>query len=73
MVWVTIVALILDCKIKEKLTYFFYALIGSVAGVYVGMEYGVGRIRGSRDWVCSLDLALNVYFVHKQVSKGEKF
>ncbi|EOY34040.1 Outer plastid envelope protein 16-1 [Theobroma cacao] len=23
---------------------------GSVAGVYVGMEYGVGRIRGSRDW-----------------------
>ncbi|XP_021279263.1 outer envelope pore protein 16, chloroplastic isoform X3 [Herrania umbratica] len=23
---------------------------GSAAGVYVGMEYGVGRIRGSRDW-----------------------
>ncbi|TYI73180.1 hypothetical protein E1A91_D07G113300v1 [Gossypium mustelinum] len=26
---------------------------GSVAGVYVGMEYGVGRIRGTWDWVCS--------------------
>ncbi|KAK7261475.1 hypothetical protein RIF29_27788 [Crotalaria pallida] len=23
---------------------------GTVAGVYVGMEYGVERIRGSRDW-----------------------
>ncbi|KAA3458556.1 outer envelope pore protein 16, chloroplastic isoform X1 [Gossypium australe] len=26
---------------------------GSVAGVYVGMEYGVGRIRGTWDWECS--------------------
>ncbi|KAK1320537.1 hypothetical protein QJS10_CPA03g01618 [Acorus calamus] len=24
---------------------------GSIAGVYVGMEYGMERIRGSRDWV----------------------
>ncbi|GAA0155241.1 amino acid transporter [Lithospermum erythrorhizon] len=23
---------------------------GSVAGVYVGMEYGVAKIRGTRDW-----------------------
>ncbi|KMZ68286.1 Outer envelope pore protein 16, chloroplastic [Zostera marina] len=23
---------------------------GSIAGVYVGMEYGVERIRGTRDW-----------------------
>ncbi|XP_071697089.1 outer envelope pore protein 16, chloroplastic [Rutidosis leptorrhynchoides] len=23
---------------------------GSVAGVYVGMEYGVERVRGTRDW-----------------------
>ncbi|XP_058209777.1 outer envelope pore protein 16, chloroplastic [Rhododendron vialii] len=23
---------------------------GTVAGVYVGMEYGMGRIRGTRDW-----------------------
>ncbi|KAK1271639.1 hypothetical protein QJS04_geneDACA021541 [Acorus gramineus] len=23
---------------------------GSIAGVYVGMEYGMERIRGSRDW-----------------------
>ncbi|XP_062159661.1 outer envelope pore protein 16, chloroplastic-like [Alnus glutinosa] len=23
---------------------------GTVAGVYVGMEYGVKRIRGTRDW-----------------------
>ncbi|KAE8711430.1 Outer envelope pore protein 16 [Hibiscus syriacus] len=23
---------------------------GTVAGVYVGMEYGVGRIRGTTDW-----------------------
>lgn len=28
-----------------------FALIGTVAGVYVGMEYGVERIRGTRDWV----------------------
>lgn len=26
-------------------------LTGTVAGVYVGMEYGVGRVRGTRDWV----------------------
>ncbi|XP_040865343.1 outer envelope pore protein 16, chloroplastic-like isoform X2 [Glycine max] len=24
---------------------------GTIAGVYVGMEYGVERIRGTRDWV----------------------
>ncbi|EXC10651.1 hypothetical protein L484_025232 [Morus notabilis] len=23
---------------------------GTVAGLYVGMEYGIGRIRGTRDW-----------------------
>ncbi|KAF7153389.1 hypothetical protein RHSIM_Rhsim01G0227500 [Rhododendron simsii] len=23
---------------------------GTVAGVYVGMEYGMGRMRGTRDW-----------------------
>lgn len=23
---------------------------GTVAGVYVGMEYGVERVRGTRDW-----------------------
>ncbi|KAL5991938.1 Outer envelope pore protein 16, chloroplastic [Asimina triloba] len=23
---------------------------GAIAGVYVGMEYGVERIRGTRDW-----------------------
>ncbi|KAG5566903.1 hypothetical protein RHGRI_002452 [Rhododendron griersonianum] len=23
---------------------------GTVAGVYVGMEYGMGRVRGTRDW-----------------------
>ncbi|KAF6171890.1 hypothetical protein GIB67_011787 [Kingdonia uniflora] len=23
---------------------------GSVAGVYVGMEYGMERVRGTRDW-----------------------
>lgn len=28
-----------------------FALLGTVAGVYVGMEYGVERIRGTRDWV----------------------
>ncbi|KAG9128819.1 hypothetical protein Leryth_009579 [Lithospermum erythrorhizon] len=27
---------------------------GTVAGVYVGMEYGMERIRGTRDWVPSL-------------------
>lgn len=26
---------------------------GSVAGVYVGTEYGIERIRGTRDWVCT--------------------
>jgi len=26
-------------------------LIGTVAGVYVGMEYGMERIRGTKDWV----------------------
>jgi len=26
-------------------------LIGTLAGVYLGMEYGVERIRGTRDWV----------------------
>lgn len=29
----------------------FFALSGTVAGVYVGMEYGMGRVRGTRDWV----------------------
>ena len=23
---------------------------GTVAGVYVGVEYGVGKVRGTRDW-----------------------
>lgn len=27
---------------------------GTIAGVYVGMEYGVERIRGTRDWVSIL-------------------
>lgn len=26
---------------------------GTVAGVYVGMEHGMERIRGTRDWVIS--------------------
>lgn len=26
-------------------------LTGTIAGVYVGLEYGVERIRGTRDWV----------------------
>ncbi|KAJ9548278.1 hypothetical protein OSB04_020821 [Centaurea solstitialis] len=25
-------------------------LTGTVAGVYVGMEYGLERVRGTRDW-----------------------
>lgn len=24
---------------------------GSIAGVYVGVEYGIDKIRGHRDWV----------------------
>lgn len=35
---------------SECLTFTINAL-GTVAGVYVGMEYGVERIRGTRDWV----------------------
>ncbi|KAK8344928.1 hypothetical protein V6Z12_A07G113600 [Gossypium hirsutum] len=31
---------------------------GSVAGVYVGMEYGVGRIRGTWDWNAMIGGAL---------------
>lgn len=30
-----------------------YIIIGTAAGVYAGMEYGVERIRGKRDWVIS--------------------
>lgn len=37
---------------------FYFSLVdvfraGTVAGVYVGMEYGMERIRGTRDWVIS--------------------
>lgn len=32
----------------------FAACVGTVAGVYVGMEYGAERVRGSRDWVTSV-------------------
>jgi len=28
-----------------------FMLTGTVAGLYVGTEYGVERIRGTRDWV----------------------
>jgi hypothetical protein len=31
--------------------YLLLKLTGAVAGVYVGAEYGVERIRGRRDWV----------------------
>ncbi|KAM0836982.1 hypothetical protein ACQ4PT_061964 [Festuca glaucescens] len=37
------------CKVAAEET--FHCLHkGSVAGVYVGVEYGVDRIRGHRDW-----------------------
>jgi uncharacterized protein involved in cysteine biosynthesis len=31
--------------------FFFSTLTGTIAGVYLGVEYGVERIRGTRDWV----------------------
>ncbi|KAH8520375.1 hypothetical protein H0E87_001719 [Populus deltoides] len=31
---------------------------GTVAGMYVGMEYGMERIRGTHDWVCCLYLTI---------------
>ncbi|PIA39119.1 hypothetical protein AQUCO_02700358v1 [Aquilegia coerulea] len=42
---------------------------GSVAGVYVGMEYGMERIRGTRDWVISalyfvMTSSINIYILH---------
>ncbi|XP_020224027.1 outer envelope pore protein 16, chloroplastic isoform X4 [Cajanus cajan] len=36
---------------------------GTVAGVYVGMEYGVERIRGTRDWVILFTGWLDSLFV----------
>lgn len=36
----------------NDLKFFFYSPTGTVAGVYVGMEYGVEKVRGAKDWVC---------------------
>jgi len=42
----------------------FFMLTGTVAGLYVGTEYGVERIRGTRDWVTLTTLLFNFpYFV----------
>lgn len=30
---------------------YVHACSGTVAGVYVGVEYGIQKIRGHRDWV----------------------
>lgn len=41
-------------------------LIGSVAGVYVGVDYGMEQIRGTNDWV-------HVCFLHKPKEKIHKY
>ncbi|MCI05780.1 outer envelope pore protein [Trifolium medium] len=33
---------------------------GAIAGVYVGTEYGVERIRGTRDWVILSTVGLTI-------------
>ncbi|XP_027109213.1 outer envelope pore protein 16, chloroplastic isoform X1 [Coffea arabica] len=38
------------CKEGAYWVHIFISLTGTVAGVYVGLEYGVERIRGVRDW-----------------------
>jgi hypothetical protein len=45
--------LILFCKMRSHAKKFLL-FTGTVAGVYVGMEYGVERVRGTTDWVCLL-------------------
>lgn len=36
---------------RNRLKNSFNVPTGTIAGVYVGMEYGAERLRGTRDWV----------------------
>lgn len=38
---------------NKDLIFLDYLPTGTVAGVYVGMEFGVEKVRGTRDWVTS--------------------
>lgn len=49
------------CKMKNCINNLLLKLTGAVAGVYVGAEYGVERIRGRRDWVRLLYLLVVLY------------
>lgn len=45
---------------------------GSVAGVYVGMEYGMGRIRGTYDWKNAMIAGALTGAVVSAVSSGNR-
>lgn len=45
---------------------------GSVAGVYVGMEYGMGRIRGTYDWKNAMIAGTLTGAVVSAVSSGNR-
>lgn len=42
----------------------FNLLAGAVAGVYTGLEYGVERVCGKRDWVLFLSFLPNFFLAH---------
>ena len=50
-------------KMRNRLKNSFNDPTGTVAGVYVGMEYGAERIRGTRDWVEFLTTIENTSFL----------
>lgn len=55
--WRSIITFCLHCFTPETMftvhCCLCYAFTGTTAGVYVGMEYGMESIRGTRDWVNS--------------------
>lgn len=48
-------------------------LTGTIAGVYVGLEYGVERIRGTRDWVLVFFRLKNFFpsFINPNLKKSK--
>lgn len=43
--------LILSIILLSQLKFGFILFVGTVGGVYLGVDYGIASIRGTRDWV----------------------